>query len=917
MASISEPHFSGWTGTHILVQPPTDTFHLWAQLFGVELRPEVQPPIDGFHLWTSLFGVELEPTSWFNPLLVPFMSEHKFSGLNSDPRFNPPFSEPGFSGSLNPLHISPDIPLEPTSWFNPPLVPFISEHNFSGLNSDPRFNPPLMAFISEPHFSGLNWNPHPGSTPHWYLSSLSTTFRGWTQTRGSTPIDGFHLWTSLFGVELEPTSWFNPPLVPFIPEHNFSGLNSDTRFNPPLMAFISEPHLSGLNPLPIAPDIPLRPTSWFNPPLIPFISEHNFSGLNSDPRFNPPLMAFISEPHFSGLNWNPHPGSTPHWYLSSLSTTFRGWTQTHGSTPTDGFHLWTSLFGVELEPTSGFNPPLVPFISEHNFSGLNSDARFNPPLMAFISEPHLSGLNWNPHPGSTPTGTFHLWAQLFGVELRREVQPPIGGFHLWTSLIGIEPIAHSTRYSTATHILVQPPADTFHLWAQLFGVELRPEVQPPIDGFHLWTSFFGVELEPTSWFNPPLVPFISEHNFSGLNSDTWFNPHWWLSSLNLTFRGWTGTHILVQPPTGTFHLWAQLFGVELRREVQPPIDGFHLWTSLIGIEPIAHSTRYSTATHILAQPPADTFHLWAQLFGVELRPEVQPPIDGFHLWTSLFGVELEPTSWFNPPLVPFISEHNFSGLNSDTWFNPHWWLSSLNLTFRGWTGTHILVQPRIDTFHLWAQLFGVELRPQVQPPTDGFHLWTSLFRGWTHAHTNQYGIWRQLASINLLSTKQTAGIQTETEPISGSFTLREPKRTQTNQRLTALYKKPPVALRSNWGYTNGMAGTITGSEVLTIRSMTKASQDFFFGKLSLFQQIQISTFKVVTSHKLHFKVILNRLEFAFVEAAIPQITVFLFPSPRNESIQIGRPPRFTAFHLWPSICHRWCRQKTGHCRLRG
>ena len=37
---------------------------------------------------------------------------------------------------------------------------------------------------------------------------------------------------------------------------------------------------------------------------------------------------------------------------------------------------------------------------------------------------------------------------------------------------------------------------------------------------------------------------------------------------------------------------------------------------------------------------------------------------------------------------------------------------------------------------------------------------------------------------NLLSTKQTVVIQTETEPISGSFTLREPKRTQTNQRLT-------------------------------------------------------------------------------------------------------------------------------------
>ena len=127
--------------------------------------------------------------------------------------------------------------------------------------------------------------------------------------------------------------------------------------------------------------------------------------------------------------------------------------------------------------------------------------------------------------------------------------------------------------------------------------------------------------------------------------------------------------------------------------------------------------------------------------------------------------------------MAFISEPHFSGLN----WNPH------------------PVQPRTDTFHLWAQLFGVELRHEVQPPTDGFHLWTSLFRGWTHAHTNQYGIWRQLASINLLSTKQTVGIQTETEPISGSFTLREPKRTQTNQRLTALEAFEKIPWLCFWG----------------------------------------------------------------------------------------------------------------------
>ena len=132
----------------------------------------------------------------------------------------------------------------------------------------------------------------------------------------------------------------------------------------------------------------------------------------------------------------------------------------------------------------------------------------------------------------------------------------------------------------------------------------------------------------------------------------------------------------------------------------------------------------------------------------------------------------------------FSEKHNFSGLNSDTRFNPPLMAFISEPHFSGLNWNPHPVQPRTDTFHLWAQLFGVELRHEVQPPTDGFHLWTSLFRGWTHAHTNQYGIWRQLASINLLSTKQTVGIQTETEPISGSFTLREPKRTQTNQRLT-------------------------------------------------------------------------------------------------------------------------------------
>ena len=91
---------------------------------------------------------------------------------------------------------------------------------------------------------------------------------------------------------------------------------------------ISEPHLSGLNPLPIAPDIPLGPTSWFNPPLIPFISEHNFSGLNSDTRFNPPLMAFISEPHFFGVEPMPIPINMAYgdsWHQSICSPRNKPW----------------------------------------------------------------------------------------------------------------------------------------------------------------------------------------------------------------------------------------------------------------------------------------------------------------------------------------------------------------------------------------------------------------------------------------------------------------------------------------------------------------------------------------------------------------------------------------------------------------
>ena len=598
-----------------------------------------------------------------------------------------------------------------------------------GLGPTSRFNPPLIPFISDTTFGG--WTKTRASTPHWWLSSLNPTFRGWTGTHilVQPPTVTFHLWAQLFGVELRP------------------------KVQPPTDTF----HL------------------W------------TFSGLNSDARFNPPR------------------------YLSSLNTTFRGWTQAQGSTFTDGFHLWTLLFGVELGPTSWFNPPLVPFIFEHNFSGLNSNPRFNPPLIPFISEPYFSGLNWDPHPGSTP----HLYLSSLSTTFRGWTQTRGSTPHWYLSSLNL-----TFRGWTGTHILVQPLPGTFDLWAQLFGVKLRPEVQPRTDGFHLWTLLFGVELGPTSWFNPPVVPFISEHNFSGLNSDPRFNPPWWLSSLSSTFRGWTGTHILVQPPTVTFHLWTQLFGVELRPKAQLSTDGFHLWTLLFGVElgptswfnpwlvPFISEHNFSglnsdprfnpslmafisepcfsglnwdphpgstphcylsslnttfrgwtqtqgstphwwlsslnptfrgwTGTHILVQPLTGTFHLWAQLFGVELRPEVQPP---------------------------------------------HWYLSSLNLTFRGWTGTHILVQPLTGTCHLWAQLFGVELRPEVQPPTDGFHLWTPLLgvEPMPIAINMAYG--GHTASINLLSTKQTVGIQTETEPISGSFTLREPKRTQTNQRL--------------------------------------------------------------------------------------------------------------------------------------
>ena len=215
-----------------------------------------------------------------------------------------------------------------------------------------------MAFISETYFSGLNWDPHPSSNPQWYLSSLSTTFRGWTQTQGSTP----HWWLSSLNTTFR--GW------------------TQTEVQPPTNTF----HL------------------WT--PLLPFISEHNFSGLNSDPRFNPPLMAFISEPYFSGLNWDPHPGSSPHWYLSSLSTTFRGWTQTRGSTP----HWWLS----------SLNPTFRGWTGTH-----------------ILVQP--------------PTVTFHLWTQLFGVELRPEVQPPTGTFHLWTQLFGVEPMPIAINVAYGGH----------------------------------------------------------------------------------------------------------------------------------------------------------------------------------------------------------------------------------------------------------------------------------------------------------------------------------------------------------------------------------------------------------------------------------------------------------------------------------
>ena len=78
--------------------------------------------------------------------------------------------------------------------------------------------------------------------------------------------------------------------------------------------------------------------------------------------------------------------------------------------------------------------------------------------------------------------------------------------------------------------------------------------EPHLSGLNPLPIAPDIPLGPTSWFNPPLIPFISEHNFSGWTQTRGSTPHWWLSSLNLTFRGWTGTHILVQPPTGTFHL---------------------------------------------------------------------------------------------------------------------------------------------------------------------------------------------------------------------------------------------------------------------------------------------------------------------------------------------------------------------------
>ena len=67
---------------------------------------------------------------------------------------------------------------------------------------------------------------------------------------------------------------------------------------------------------------------------------------------------------------------------------------------------------------------------------------------------------------------------------------------------------------------------------------------------------------------------------------------------------------------------------------------------------------------------------------------------------------------------------------------PNWWLSSLNTTFRGWT----------------------------------HYPWQSIWHSGVHT-----------VSINLFSMKQTVGIQTETEPKSGSLTCTNrntPKRTK-------------------------------------------------------------------------------------------------------------------------------------------
>ena len=372
---------------------------------------------------------------------------------------------------------------------------------------------------------------------------------------------------------------------------------------------------------------------------------------------------------------------------------FGGWTGTH----------------IPVQPPSD---TLGPFISEHNFLGVELRPKIQPPLVAFISEPYFSGLNWDPHPGSTP----HWYLASLNTTFRGWTQTQGSTPHWWLSSLN-----PTFRGWTRTHIPVQPRTNTFHLWTQLFGVELRPEVQPRTDGFHLWTSLFGVELGPTSWFNPPLSSLST--TFRGWTQTRGSTPHWWLSSLNLTFWGCWDPH-----PGSTPHWYLSSLSTTFRGWTQTRGSTPHWWLSSLNL------TFWGwTGTHILVQPPTDTFHLWAQLFGVELRPEVQPATDG--------------------------------------------------LTFRGWTGTHIPVQPPTDTFHLWAQLFGVQLRPEVQPATDGFHLWTSLFgvEPMPKAINMAYG--GHTASINLLSTKQTVGIQTETEPISGSSTLRERKRTQTNQRL--------------------------------------------------------------------------------------------------------------------------------------